>query len=117
MDATIRRRILVAVQPTVLEGAFAVLLGHGDRAEVVQFHKATADELSDHYDAAIVTAGLVAEVHSEVLITLPNTEAGRGVARVTVGTLSRAVSVGRPEEMGELLADHFGREISAHRST
>ncbi|HVM39161.1 MAG TPA: hypothetical protein VM618_00135 [Acidimicrobiia bacterium] len=34
-----RRRILVALEPTVLEGAFGALLGHGERSDVVQLHE------------------------------------------------------------------------------
>ena len=47
----------MALEPTVLEGAFAALLGDGERSEVVQFQKAAPEELSAHYDVAIVTRG------------------------------------------------------------
>lgn len=106
------RRILVALEPTVLEGAFAALLRDGERSEVVQFHRAGVDELAHHYDAAIVTVGFEHDVDSEVLITLPDTEAGGREASVTMNGVTRPVSVDTNSEVVDLLTDQFSREIS-----
>lgn len=101
----------MAVEPTVLEGAFAAILGHGARADVVQFHDSSADERSWHYDAAIVTVGLAGDVDAEVVVTLPDTEEGGGVALVTIGDISRAVDVRTNDEVIDLLAEQFPVEI------
>lgn len=108
------RRILVALEPTVLEGAFSALLGHGERSEVVQFHEATPEELSVHYDVAIVTTGLADEVSPDVLITLPDTEAGGDVTIVTVNGLPRRVTTRSNQQVIDLLAEQFPEEL--HRS-
>ncbi len=109
-----RRRILVALEPAVLEGAFAALLGDGERSEVVQFQNAGSEELSAHYDVAIVTSGFAHGVEPEVLITLPDTEGGGGEATVTVNGLTRPVKVSTNQEVIDLLSEQFAREI--HRS-
>ena len=108
----------MAVEPTVLEGAFATILGHGARADVVQFHRASADERAGHFDAAIVTAGLAGNLDADVVVTLPDTQGGGGVARVTVGGVSHAVAVRTNDEVIDLLAEQFPVEIPdlAHRS-
>lgn len=107
-----RRRILVALEPAVLEGAFAALLRDGERSDVVQFHRAGADELAQHYDAAVVTLGFEHDVESEVLITLPDTEAGGREASITINGVTRPVSVDTNAEVIDLLADQFSPEIS-----
>lgn len=107
------RRIFVALEPTVLEGAFAALLGDGERSEVVQFQKAGLEELSAHYDVAIVTSGFPHQVEPDVLITLPDTEgAGRG-ATVTVNGVTRPVKVFTNQEVIDLLSEQFPREIDS----
>ena len=107
-----RRRILVALEPTVLEGAFAALLHDGQRSEVVQFQRGGVDKLADHYDAAIVTLGFDHQVESEVLIILPDTEAGGREASVTIDGVTRRVSVHTHTQVIELLTDQFSPEIS-----
>lgn len=102
---------MVAVEPIVLEGALAAVLAESDRAEVVQFHEATSEELAAHYEAAIVTVGLARDLRPEILITLPDTVAGSCVAQVTVGEVSRDVAVRRGEEVIDLLAEQFSVEI------
>lgn len=115
MGGRARRRILVAVEPVVLEGALAALLSGGDRADVIQFHSAHADDLVAHYDAAIVTDGLGAAVRSDLLITLPDTTGAGGAARVTAGAVSRSVAVGTGAEVIDLLAEQFREEMPAIR--
>ena len=101
----------MALQPTVLEGAFAALLGDGARADVVQFQKATPEETSAQYDVAIVTDGLPHEVNADVLITLPDTQVIGGDASVTVHGTTRPVKIQTNQEVIDLLSDHFPQEI------
>ena len=105
------RRILVALEPTVLEGAFAALLGDGERSEVVQFQLAAPEDLLAHYDVAIVTSGFPYRVEPEVLITLPDTEGGGGGATVTVNGVTRPIKVSTNQEVIDLLSEQFAREI------
>ena len=111
MATQAHRRILVSLEPRVLEGAFAAQLGDGDRSEVVQFQRADLEELSPHYDVAIVTSGFAHRVQPEVLITLPDTEGGDGAATVTVNGVARPVTVSTNQEMIDLLFEQFSREI------
>ena len=104
----------MALEPAVLEGAFAALLGDGERSDVVQFQKASPEELSAHYDIAIVTTGFGHRLEPEVLISLPNTEGAGGEATVTVNGVIRSVQVSTKEEVLDLLSEQFAREI--HRS-
>ena len=104
----------MALEPAVLEGAFAALLGDGERSDVVQFQKASPEELSAHYDIAIVTTGFAHRSKPEVLISLPNTEGADGEATVTVNGATRRVKVSTNQEVLDLLSDHFAGEI--HRS-
>lgn len=105
------RSILVALEPVVLEGAFSALLGHGARSNVVQFHEASPEELSVHYDVAIVSAGLAQEVQPDVLITLPDTEAGGDVATVTVEGRLRRVETRSYQQVIDLLVEQFPKEL------
>ena len=101
----------MALEPTVLEGAFAALLGDGERSEVVQFQKAGPEELSAHYDVAIVTSGFAHQVEPEVLITLPDTEGAGGEATVTVNGATRPIKVSTNQDVIDLLSEQFAREI------
>ncbi len=101
----------MALEPAVLEGAFAALLGDGERSDVVQFQKASPEEVSAHYDIAIVTTGFAHRLKPEVLITLPNTEGASGEATVTVNGATRLVKVSTNQEVINLLSEQFSREI------
>lgn len=101
----------MALEPVVLQGAFAALLGDGARADVVQFQKAAAEDLSGHYDVAIVTDGLPHEMDADVLIILPDTEVIGGDATVTVYGATRSVKIQTSQEVIDLLSEHFPREI------
>lgn len=111
MSTQPHRRILVALEPTVLEGAFATLLGDGERSDVVQFQEAGLQGLSAHYDVAIVTNGFAHQVEPEVLITLPDTEGAGGEATVTVNGVTRFVKVSTNQDVIDLLSEQFPREI------
>jgi hypothetical protein len=114
MDPYARRRILVALEPTVLEGAFAVLLGDGERSDVVQFHRAAPEELAIHYDVAVVTSGLLGDVAPDVLITLPDTREGGGEASITIDGVTRPVRARTNQDVIDLISDQFPHEM--HRS-
>lgn len=105
MDKPTRRRILVAVEPTVLEGALAVVLQ--DRNDVVQFHDALDDDLSGPYDAAIVSTELVDRVRADVVITLPGAGSDVGVGHVIAGGLDREVQVHSHQQVIDLLDEQF----------
>jgi len=105
VDKPPRRRILVAVEPTVLEGALAVLLQ--DRNDVVQFHDAIEIDLSGPYDAAIVTTELVDRVRADVVITLPGDGADVGVGHILTGGLDREVQVHSHQQVIDLLDEQF----------
>lgn len=107
-----RRRILVALEPAVLEGAFAALLKDGERSEVVQYHDGGATELANHYDAAIVTRGFGPEVESDLVITLPDTRTGgASEASLTISGETRPVNVGTKAQVIDLLTEWFPAEI------
>jgi hypothetical protein len=106
-----RRRILVALEPMVLEGAFAALLGDGERSDVVQFHRTAPENLANHYDVAIVTSGLLSDLVPDVLITLPDTQAGGGEASVTVDGVTRSVSARTNQDVIDLISEQFPQEI------
>lgn len=111
MAASAHRRILVALQPTVLEGAFAALLGHGERSDVVQFHKASPEQLSGHYDVAVVTEGLAGDVETDILIVFADTETGGDVAIITVNGLPRIVRAASSQDVMDLFSEHFPGEF------
>ncbi|HVE47703.1 MAG TPA: hypothetical protein VNA57_13265 [Acidimicrobiales bacterium] len=107
------RRVLVAVEPVVLEGAFAVILEMIDVDEVVQFHDATESQRRESYDAAIVTTGFPGEVSADVVITLPDTKAetdgsgDSGVGHVTTRHTSDDVDVRHQGIVIDLLDEHL----------
>ena len=101
----------MALEPVVLQGAFAALLGDGARADVVQSQKATPEDLSAHYDVAIITDGLPHKMDADVLITLPDTQVIGGDASVTINGTTRSVKIQTNQEVINLLSDHFPQEI------
>jgi hypothetical protein len=113
-----RRRVLVAVTPTVLEGAFAAILELIALDEVVQFHRASAAERSARYDAAIVTADFDSEVVAGVVIGLPDTEHdiarpdGGHRAHLTIGDASGEVDIHDQREVIDLLDAHVPAGMS-----
>lgn len=102
----------MALEPAVLEGAFAALLKDGERSEVVQYHDGGATELANHYDAAIVTRGFGPEVESDLVITLPDTRTGgASEASLTISGETRPVNVGTKAQVIDLLTEWFPAEI------
>lgn len=112
MEST-RRRILVALEPAVLEGAMALLLGNEAGNEVVQFHDATGAELAGRYDAAIVTASVLEHVDAAVVITLPESRTGGDVAHVAAGPVNHHVALQSFQQVVDLLDEQFPGELRA----
>ena len=116
MDKPGRRRILVAMEPAVLEGALAVLLEADAGNDVVQFHGSAAIDLREPYDAAIATMDLPDDVHAHMLITLPVGENATGVGHVITDGVDREVRVRSPQQVIDLLDEQF-RTGAQSRST
>lgn len=104
--ATSRRRILVAVEPIVLEGALASILERVDLDDVVQFHR-SPDRDVDGYDAAIVTIELPDDLRPDVVITLPDTVGDQRAGRLTVGNVSTEVDIPTHNEVIDLLDEQL----------
>lgn len=108
-----RRRILVALEPAVLEGAMALLLGSSATNDVVQYHDATDTDLAGRYDAAVVTVTLLDHVDADVVITLPQARTGSDVAHVSGGAVDRDVALHSFQQVVDLLDEQFPRELRA----
>jgi hypothetical protein len=112
------RRVLVAIEPVVLEGAYAAILELIGLDEVVQFHRVAASLHAARYDAAIVTEGLLPAVRADIVITLPETQNGshRPEARlrghVTIGKRSDEVDIRDQREVVQLWDEHLPLEAS-----
>ena len=106
-----RARVLVAVSPVVLEGAFATILHAIGVDDVVQFHEATAAERAGRFGTAIASADLVAAVEADVVITLPDVAgagepAGTHRAHITSGDGRVEVDIRDERKVLDLLAEH-----------
>ena len=103
------RRILLAVEPRVLEGALARLLSVGSDDEVVQVGRTGRTAPGGGYDAAVISDQLPAGVRADVVITLPDTRGSGGTGTVTSGEAVHEVSIGRAERVVELLEQYVPR--------
>ncbi len=105
-------RVLVAVQPVVLEGALAAILELIGLDQVVQFHRTEEIDPATVYDAAIVSAGFPDVVRARATITLPDTEASGGSpgsrrpGHVSAGSTSRQVDIRDQRQIIDLLDQH-----------
>ena len=112
VDEPRRRRLLVAVKPLVLEGAFATILELIALDEVVQFQSATPLERRARYDGAIVSADVGADVTADVVITLPDTGGGPGphtfdhAGHLTINETSEVVAIQDQDDVIALLDEH-----------
>ena len=112
MPAPRELRVLVAVQPVVLEGALASILELIGLDLVVQFHTAQQADRDGFYDAAIVSAGFPDEVQAWVTITLPDTQAPAGAAgtphpgHISTRAASHEVDIRDQREIISLLDEH-----------
>ena len=108
----------MAVEPIVLEGAFAAILELIALDEVVQFHRATAAERARRYDAAIVSGALSEEIIADLVITLPRTQDGadgpgvRLLGHVATKEASDDVDIRDQRQVVELLDQHLPLEVS-----
>ncbi len=112
-----RRRVLVAIEPIVLEGAFATILELIGLDEVVQFQSATNAERGGHYDAAIVSAGFQDEARAEVVIILPNVDVSGGARRqrrghIVTPEVTEDVDIDGQREVIHLLDRHAPTVVS-----
>ena len=112
MPAARELRVLVAVQPVVLEGALAAILERIGLDQVVQFHTVEQIDRAAVYDAAIVSAGFPDEVRAWVTITLPDTQVsggGPGSTRpghITAPGTSQPVDIRDQRQIIDLLDEH-----------
>ena len=105
----LRRRILLAVETGVLEGALARLLSAGCDNEVVQVGRSRRKAPDGGYDAAVVSDRLPDGVRADVVITLPDTRGSGGIGTVTNGEVVEDVSIARAERVVELLEQYSPR--------
>ena len=101
-----RRRILVAVEPGVLEGALAKLLSAASDDEVVQLRRTPGRALQGYYSVAVVSDELPVGVKADVVITLPDTRGSGGAGSVRRGRNLDEVSIQRVEQLLELLKQY-----------
>ncbi len=94
------RRILLAVEPAVMEGALAAMLAAGSDDNVVKRGR------NGRYDAAVVSDELRPGVHADVVITLPDTRGSGGTGTVTRGGVVHEVSIGGAARVVELLEEY-----------
>lgn len=93
----------------------AVLLEEGDANEVVQLHASPVIDLTEPYDAAIVTGDPPNELRADVVIALPESESGMG--HVITAGVDREVEVHSHRQVIDLLDEQFPRAGAGRRST
>jgi hypothetical protein len=107
------RRIFLAVQPGVLEGALARLLSARCDDEVVQAGRRGLRDAGGGYDAAVISDQLPDGVQADVVITLPDIRGNGGTGTVRSGEVTYDVGIAGPERVVELLEQYAPR----HRQT
>ena len=103
------RRILLAVEPTVLEGALAKMLSAGSDDEIVQVGRGGLEVDDGAYDAAVVSDHLPDTVRADVVITLPDTRGSGGTGTVVSGEAVYEVRITGAERVVELLEQYSPR--------
>ncbi len=99
-----RRRIVLAVEPGILQGALAKMLSTGCADDdVVQFDVSKISAFHGRYDAAVVSDELPDGIEADVVITLPDTRGSGGTGTVTRGTLVEEVNISGAEAVIDLL--------------
>ena len=109
------RRILLAVQPAVLEGALARMLSASDHDDVVPLGRAGLAGHEGSYDAAVVSDELPEGVHADVVITLPDTRGSGGTGTVTTGDAVHEVNIAGAQRVVEILDQYTGRPVGPRR--
>ncbi|HEV2123114.1 MAG TPA: hypothetical protein VGW38_10115 [Chloroflexota bacterium] len=102
----LRRRILLAVDPGVLEGALAKMLSAGTGDEVVQLSRTGVKPFDSSFDAAVVSDQLPDGVRAGVVIMLPDTRGSGGIGTVRQGGVVEEVSITGAEQVIELLEQY-----------
>jgi hypothetical protein len=103
------RRILLALDPGVLEGALATMLSTGSGDEVVQRGGGRRPIAAGAFDAAVVSEELPDGVHAAVVITLPDTRGSGGTGTVRRGDVLQEVTIAGAERVVELIEQYAPR--------
>ena len=103
------RKILLAVEPGVLEGALARLLSARFDDEVVQVGRSGLRGAGGGYDAAVISDRLPDGVQADVVITLPDTRGSGGIGTITRGEVTSDVGIGGAERVVELIEQYAPR--------
>lgn len=103
------RRILLAIEPGVLEGALARLLSSRIDDEVVELGRRGRGALRGGYDAAVVSDELPEGVRADVVITLPDTRGSGGIGTVRIGQVVHDVGIRGADRVVELLEQYVPR--------
>lgn len=104
------RRILLAVEPVVLEGALAEVLSAAGCDQVVQLGLVGHAGALGQYDAAVVCTGLCDGIRSDVIITLPDGRGGAGTGSVRTRDGVHGVRIDGPEQVIDLL-EHYAPNV------
>lgn len=99
------RRILLAIEPVVLETALATLLAEAGVDDVVSFHVADPAMLDGHYDAAVVAMPLP-EVDAAVVVRLPDTGGNAGIGSLSLDGQVEPVVITTHADIVDLLDVH-----------
>lgn len=108
MDDT-PRRILLAVEPGVLEGALGRLLSTAFPDEVVELGNGDGRGVEGGYAAAVVSDEVPAGARADVVITLPDTRGSAGTGTVRRGEVVDEVRIAGAESLVELLERYVPR--------
>jgi hypothetical protein len=100
------RRILLAIEPTVLEGALATMLSAAYGDDITQLGRGGTTAGIVGYDAAVVSDALPHGVEAGVVIVLPDTRGSGGTGTVTRGDVVHEVSIDGAEGVVELLDEY-----------
>ena len=100
---------MLAVRPGLLEGALAKVLSATGLDEVVQLGRDGQARAGGDYDAAVVSIDLPSDIHSDVVITLPDHSGSGGTGTVHTVDGVRQVQIDGPEHVLVLLDEYAPR--------
>jgi hypothetical protein len=100
------RRILLAVEPGLLQGALAKLLAANAGNQIVEVGRVGLEGLDQGYHVAIVSDQLPQRVQAGVVITLPDTRGSGGTGTVRIGEVVHEVTIWGAERVVELLEQY-----------
>lgn len=100
------KRLLIAVEPRLFADALARALRTDYEIVIADVSASTSPPAEPtHFDAAIVSAHLPAEVSVERLLRLPEASSGTGVGTLRTGAVERQVAVGGLAAIVSVLGD------------